>query len=204
MTDLQPAPNAKTRLLNSALKLIRTKGYDATTVDELCKDAGVTKGAFFHHFKTKEVLGVESTRYWNTMTGALFAQAPYHLPADPLDKLLAYIDFRSTLIAGDVPEFTCLLGTMVQETFESSDVLREACDIGISSHAATLEGYIVEAMREHCVTGFTPQSLALYTQAALQGAFILAKARNDADVARDMISHLKRYVELLFKTGGKQ
>ncbi len=190
--------NAKTKLLNSALKVIRTKGFDATTVDDLCKDAGVTKGAFFHHFKSKEELGVESTRYWNTLTGGLFAQAPYHLPADPVDKLLAYIDFRAILVRGNVPEFTCLLGTMVQETYETSDALREACDIGISSHAATLEGYIGDAMRQRSVSGFTAQSLALYTQASLQGAFILAKAKGNTEVVHDCIAHLRRYVELLF------
>ncbi len=189
---------SREKLLTSALKIVRTKGYDATTVDELCRDAGVTKGAFFHHFKTKEDLGVAATRYWNEFTGKLFEQANYHLPADPVDKLLAYIDFRMALISGDVPEFTCLLGTMVQETYSTSDALREACDIGISSHAATLEGYISDAMQQRGVGGFAPQSLALYTQATLQGAFILAKAKNDADVAREMIGHLKRHVELLF------
>jgi Bacterial regulatory proteins, tetR family len=46
--DLEPH-SARDKLMISALKLIRTKGYGATTVDGLCKDAGVTKGAFFHH-----------------------------------------------------------------------------------------------------------------------------------------------------------
>jgi TetR/AcrR family transcriptional repressor of nem operon len=192
---------ARVKLLDSALKVIRTKGYVGTTVDDLCKDAGVTKGAFFHHFKSKEDLGVAATIYWSEVTGGLFAQAPYHLPADPVDKLLAYIDFRTALIEGrSVPEFTCLLGTMVQETFETSDALREACDIGITSHAVTLEGYITDAMRERGVSGFTAQSLALYTQASLQGAFILAKAKGGPDVAREMIAHLRRYVEMLFST----
>lgn len=192
-------PTARHKLLNAAVKVIRTKGYDATTLDDLCRDAGVTKGAFFHHFESKEALGVAATQFWNAFTGPLFEQAPYHLPVDPVEKLLAYIDFRAALIEGrSLPEFTCLLGTMVQETYQTSDALREACDIGISSHAATLERYIAEAMQQQGISSFTPQSLALYTQASLQGAFILAKAKNDAGVAREMIAHLRRYVELLF------
>ncbi len=197
MNSLLPV---KVRLLNSALKVIRTKGYDATTVDDLCREAGVTKGAFFHHFKSKEELGVEATRYWNAMTGALFEQAAYHKKDDALERLIAYVDFRAALLDGrSVPEFTCLLGTMVQETYDTSEALRAACDIGISSHAATLEGTIADAMQQRGVTGFTPASLALYTQASLQGAFILAKAKGNADVVRDMIAHLKRYIQLLFK-----
>jgi TetR/AcrR family transcriptional regulator, transcriptional repressor for nem operon len=199
MNSLLPV---KVRLLNSALKVIRTKGYDATTVDDLCREAGVTKGAFFHHFKSKEELGVEATRYWNAMTGALFEQAAYHKKDDPVERLLAYVDLRADMLKGrSVPEFTCLLGTMVQETYDTSEALRVACDVGISAHAATLEGYIADAMQQRGVTGFTSQSLALYTQAALQGAFILAKAKGKADVAAEMISHLKRYIELLFSGG---
>jgi TetR/AcrR family transcriptional repressor of nem operon len=46
--------DARTKLLKAALSAIRTKGYSATSVDELCTAAGVTKGACFHHFKSKD------------------------------------------------------------------------------------------------------------------------------------------------------
>lgn len=44
------------------------------------------------------------------------------------------------------------------------------------------------------------QSLALYTQVVLQGSFILAKAKDGPDVALESIDHLRRYIQLLFKT----
>ncbi len=203
MMSIQALPTSRTRLLAGALKLIRTKGYDATSVDELCKEAGVTKGAFFHHFESKEDLGVAAAQHWNDVTSKLFEQAPYHQPADPVDRLLAYIDFRADMLEGrSIPELTCLLGTMVQEKYASSEMLRKACEHGIFGHAATLEADIVEAMQQRGIKNeFTPESLALYTQATLQGAFILAKANGSADVARDMIAHLRRYIELLFNGG---
>ena len=45
------------------------------------------------------------------------------------------------------------------------------------------------------------KSLALHTQAVLQGAFILAKATGGAPIAADSIDHLRRYIELLFGVG---
>ena len=108
------------------MSVIRAKGYAATTVDDLCAAAGVTKGAFFHHFKSKEELGVAAAKYWSEITGALFAAAPYHQHADPLERVLGYIDFRKSLLIGRVPEFTCLAGTMVQELYDTSPVIREA------------------------------------------------------------------------------
>lgn len=192
-------PDARSRLLDAALAVIRAKGYSATTVDELCTAAGVTKGAFFHHFRSKDELGVAAADHWSDTTGALFAGAPYHRHADPLDRILGYVDFRKALLDGGVPDFTCLVGTMVQETYDSVPAIRDACDRSISGHAATLVADIEAAMAERGMTPeWTAQSLALHTQAVLQGAFILAKAKGGAEVAADSIDHLGRYIELLF------
>ncbi|MCB1630132.1 MAG: TetR/AcrR family transcriptional regulator, partial [Xanthomonadales bacterium] len=140
---------ARTRLLDAAVAVIREKGYSATTVDDLCRAAGVTKGAFFHHFKTKDDLAVAAAEYWSEMTGALFASAPYHDHADPLDRVLAYVDFRKAILQGGVPEFTCLVGTMVQEAYETQPAIRDACDASISGHAATVAKDIAEAMEAY-------------------------------------------------------
>ena len=195
--------DAKAKLLDAALSVIRTKGYSATTVDQLCAAAGVTKGAFFHHFKSKDDLAVAAADYWSEMTGGLFAAAPYHDHADPLDRVLAYLEFRKALLQGGVPEFTCLVGTMVQETYETAPAIREACDRSISDHAATLKADIELAIRDRGISPeWTAASLALHTQAVLQGAFILAKAKGGSEVAADSIDHLIRYVTLLFRKAG--
>jgi len=189
--------SARTKLLDASLNVIRAKGYSATTVDDLCADAGVTKGAFFHHFVSKEALAIAAADYWSETTSALFAEAPYHAHADALDRVLGYIDFRKALLKGSVPEFSCLVGTLVQEVYDTHPAIRAAVDRSISEHAARIETDIAEAMRERGVEG-SASSLALHTQAVIQGAFILAKAKGGAEVAADSIDHLRRYVELLF------
>ncbi len=192
--------DARTRLLEAARDMIRKKGFSATTVDDLCKAAAVTKGAYFHHFASKEALGVAAAEFWTETTSALFADAPYHVPDDPLERVLAYIEFRKAIIDGTPEQFTCLVGTMAQETYETFPAIRDACATSIFGHAATLEPDIQAAMVEHGLSddGWTAQSLARHTQAVLQGAFILAKATGDREVARESVDHLKRYILLLF------
>ena len=116
---------------------------------------------------------------------------------------MAYVDFRKALLTGELADFTCLAGTMVQEVYGTHPAIREACNRSMSGHVEMLEPDIAEAMRKYGVTGeWTARSLALYTQAVLQGSFILAKARGGPAVAGECLDHLRRYIEMLFRQKG--
>jgi TetR/AcrR family transcriptional regulator, transcriptional repressor for nem operon len=192
-------PSARTRLLDAALILIRQKGFAATSVDDLCAKAGVTKGAFFHHFPSKDALGVASAQHWAQVTGALFASASYHQPADPFDRLMAYLSLRHALLQGQTCDFTCHAGTLLQEIHASSPTICAAAYSAIADHAATLESDFQQAIDLYAPSGgLNAPSLALLTQSILQGAFILAKGQGSAAPVHDALTHLRHYLSLLF------
>ena len=194
-----PALSAKQKLLDASLSLFRERGFAATTVDDLCHRAGVTKGAFFHHFESKDALGVAAVEHWSRTTGALFHTAPYHQVSDSLGRVRAYLALRKSLIRGELAQYTCVAGTLVQETYVSHPAIRHACADSIFGHAGTLVADFAAAMTERGVEAdVTAESLATHTQCVLQGAFVLAKTRDDARVALESIEHLERYIELLF------
>lgn len=201
----RPAPvSAREKLLEAGVKLVRQQGYAATSVEQLCTEAGVTKGAFFHHFASKEALGVALAEYWSSSTGAFFASAPYHHHDDPAVRVFGYIDLRVELIAGPVESFSCVAGTMVQESFLTSDAIRSACNSSISGNAAALEDDLAAALARSGATGVTAASLSRHIQAVIQGAFVLAKAEGGsmaADTAREHLMHLRRYLEFLLRKG---
>lgn len=201
MSNAPPPRTAdtRTRLLDTALRLVRERGFAATSVNELCAAAGVTKGAFFHHFASKEQLGVEAARHWGEGTSALFAQAAYHEAADPLDRILGYVALRRAMLEGEIAEYTCLVGTMVQEAYAQYPAVRDACGATIGGHAMTLVADIEAAIAARGMApAWSAQSLALHTQAVLQGAFVVAKALDSVAVARDSVDHLERYIRCLF------
>lgn len=190
---------ARARLLDAARDLILARGFAATSVDDICTAAAVTKGSFFHHFRSKEALGVAAAERWTETTTDFFEKAPYRAPADPLDRVLAYVAFRKAIIIGNPSQFSCLAGTLAQEVHATSPAIRDACGESILGHAATLEADIAEAMRARGIAGaWTAESLARHSQAVIQGAFVLAKAGNDPALARESLDHLDRYIRLLF------
>jgi AcrR family transcriptional regulator len=61
----------RTHILDAAMRRFAAVGYDATGVAEICAEAGVSKGAFYHHFPTKQAVFLELTARW---LGGLDAQ----------------------------------------------------------------------------------------------------------------------------------
>jgi TetR/AcrR family transcriptional regulator, transcriptional repressor for nem operon len=190
---------ARAAILDAALALVRKQGWSATTVDQLCAAALVTKGAFFHHFASKEALGIAAAKHWSDVTSPLFTAAGYHDRADPLDRIIGYLDFRAALAEGPLEAFTCFAGTTLQEAFATSEPIRAACGATIYDHADTLVADLRAAIKQ-CPPRrpVTAKGLAIYTQTVLQGGFILSKAKGDRAPFLEAISHVKNYLSMLF------
>jgi TetR/AcrR family transcriptional regulator, transcriptional repressor for nem operon len=204
---MSDAPHqSKTKLLDATLDVVRRRGYSATRIDDVCAAAGVTKGSFFHHFDSKDDLALAAAEHWRAYANALFASADFNTREDPLERLLGYVDFRKDILRGEPAGYTCFAGTVIQEAYATHPQLRDACERAIADNVAFLTPIIAAAMRKYRIkSDWTAESLARHTQAVLQGAFILAKAEGQADVAADSVAHLRRYIELLFNShGGKR
>jgi TetR/AcrR family transcriptional regulator, transcriptional repressor for nem operon len=186
------------KLLDAARDVIRAQGYSATTVDDICAAAGVTKGSFFHHFASKEEMGIAAIEQFGAMAATLFGSAPYAALPDPRDRVLGYVDFRASLLRLEIAQFTCLMGTTVQEVYATHPDLRAACEQGMSAHVAELTRDIEAAKRLYAPdASWSAESVGYFTQSVLQGAFIFAKAKQSAEVAAECLVHLRRYLEAL-------
>jgi TetR/AcrR family transcriptional repressor of nem operon len=188
------------RLLAAATDVIRGKGYTATTVDDICAAAGLTKGSFFHHFDSKEALGIAAVEQFGAMADALFGAAPYQKNDDPRARIFGYIDMRIAMLRGDIAQYTCLLGTTVQEVYATHPQLRAACDRMLSEHVAALTRDLAAAKARYAPAApWTPESVGYFMQCVLQGGFIFAKAQHNPKVAAASLGHLRDYLATLLE-----
>jgi TetR/AcrR family transcriptional regulator, transcriptional repressor for nem operon len=149
--------------------VILSEGDAATTVDDVCAAAGVTKGSFFHQFKSKEDMTLVAVEHWNSGTGGLFERARFRRHSDPRDRVLGHIDFCKEILHGNARDFTCLLGTLAQQTFETHPRLRDACNDGIALHARNAARDIASVKDLYAPDApWDPQVPALFTQAPPQ------------------------------------
>lgn len=194
-------PSTKIKLLEATLKLMLAKGFTATTLDDICTEAGVTKGSFFHYFKSKEdVTKATLEFFWHFQQG-LMPHAELNRASDPIERLHKYLDFFVQIARNpDIPK-SCLAGNLTQELASTHPEIRAICEENFSGHIQALKGYLDEAKTMHAPrTPFDSQSLAEYFITIIQGSFILAKAKQDGTILEQNVEHFRRYMLTLFDT----
>lgn len=176
-----------------ATELIRRNGYVATTVDEICARAGLTKGAFFHHFKTKDELGEACLSAWDQSAAAMEARAPFQTISDVRAQAIGYMDFYIALFDNPNLLKSCLAGTTVQEVADTNPPLRDAANACFVNAGGRFRALLDAACR-----GARPRvdtaSLAALWMATIQGSLILSKASQDGAVIRKNLEHVKAYI----------
>jgi hypothetical protein len=103
----------------------------------------------------------------------------------------------------EIGQYTCLLGTMVQEVYATHPEVRAACDRQMSDHVAELVKDLDAAKQLYAPDApRSAQGVGYFMQAVLQGAFIFAKAKQGPEVALECFLHLRRYLEHCFTKPG--
>lgn len=196
---------AKTRekILDASLGLILDHGFGATTVDAVVARAGITKGAFFHHFASKSDLGRALVDRYALMDREHFAERMARarkLASDPLQQLLLLIAlYEEDFEALDEPFPGCLFASYIYENklFDEGtlEVLRES---------TLMWRREMRAMLDRVVAAHPPrmevdlESLADLFYAITEGSFIMIKTLGDKTLLARHSRHLRHYLELLF------
>ena len=196
--------DTKRRLLDAAVQLMLRRGFTATTVDEICAEADLTKGSFFHYFKSKDEIGEAALEHYFARQREKFAQAPFNGVADPLERLHGLLDFIGQAFNCGERAQCCLLGNFTQELALTHPRIRASCDDKLTKFAGVVETMLREAKTKHgSHAKFDPKSVATLFVSLMQGSMLLAKARQDKSVLAENLEHFRGYVDGLLAKGGR-
>lgn len=190
----------KLKLVDAAVLLMRQKGFTATTVDDICAVAQVTKGGFFHYFKSKDEIARAAVERFKEGKVKDFQDAPFRKLADPLDRVFGRLDFAKKA-SGGARQVTkgCLMGMFAQELSFTNPELRDTCREAFAHVAKDFEKDLAEAKAAHPPKiAFEPKSVAMLYVAIIQGSLMLAKAAESNVVLAENIEQLRGYLQTLF------
>lgn len=200
VTAKSPRNPAETRqkLVSATRNLILRQGFSATGVDEICAEAGVTKGAFFHHFKTKEEIGQAALADWAAFGMALYADARAEPARSPLDHVHRFFDIMIGFVAASSP-LTCVVGIMSQEMAVANPALRETCSVYLGDWAGFARQLLDEAKAvQPPRTDFDSEDVAWFLNSLWQGSMLVAKTRQDPQIVVRNLNRARAHIDALF------
>ena len=193
--------NAKAGLLDAALAVIRTKGYSATTIDDICQRAGVTKGAFFHHFRDREDLGFAVLDWHMDQRSKLLDEIEQGLPlaksADPLQHVLRRLDAIQEMVRRrDGCKGGCIIGNMSTALSDCHDGFRKRLAACFDQMAHEfLPGLKAAAQHGGVSRRTNTTELAQYIVTVIEGAIMQGRTLCDATLLPRQLACLKEHLK---------
>ena len=197
-------PETKRKIVDAGVQLMRARGYNATTVDDICRDAGVTKGGFFHYFKSKDDIARAALTHFHEGKVKDYENAPFRKLADPLDRIFGRLDFVKESIGGKQRVTKgCLIGMFAQELAFTNPEIRDVCQNFFARIVRDLGQDLTEAKAIHAPEArFNPKAVAQFYLATVQGSLMLAKIAGNNEVFHENIEEFRGHLKFLFGLDG--
>jgi AcrR family transcriptional regulator len=183
------------RLLEAGFSEIHRRGFQPASLDAIVEGAGVTKGALYHHFASKQALGYAVV---DEVLGAGLHErwlGPIEHAADPLDALIGTVREAGQ---GKAVELGCPLNNLAQEM--------SAVDEGFQRRITALyhrwEAGVARALQRGQTHGRVRRDVdvaaaATFIVASIEGALGLAKTRKERAPLQACAEGLTSYLETL-------
>ena len=200
-----PRDGSATRdnILNAAQSLILDRGFGGMSLDDLVKQVGITKGAFFYHFKSKSELGKALIQRFSEMDARIYDEScarAEKLSRDPLQQLLIFIGLFEEMFEGLTEPYPgCLFASYIYELQQFDNATKKTITNSFARWRKLLKEKLDAVVKQHPPRiKVDTASLADAFTVVLEGAFITAKALDEPKAISRQLRHFKNYIELLF------
>lgn len=168
------------RIVDAAARAIRRSGYDGTGVADIMKEAGLTHGAFYAHFESREAMLVEAVDRAGAQANAVASSVIAAVP--PEEALQAMMQVYLSKEHIDNIESGCPISALGSEMPRQSDEVRRAATLRIKE--------MIDLVARQFPDWGQPAAheRALVTVSTMVGTLILARAVNDSALSESLCS----------------
>ncbi len=190
------------KILAESKALLFENGFSGTSIDQILQRTGITKGAFFYHFKTKGALAkalIEEYAKEDILHMNEALKKTKYLEGDALERLLQFIQEFVDMMSDLSEPYSCLYATYTYEPSQFDEETLRHISETILTWRKTMEQLIRDVLQDYDTKiEIDIQSLADHTVVIFEGAFVVSKALKGRDLTADHLKHLKNYFQLLF------
>lgn len=191
------------KILTESKGLVYRNGFSGTSIDQILDKTGITKGAFFYHFKTKNALAkalIENYAKEDMLHLEWALKETESLNELPLKRLLQFIQLFIDMMVSIKEPPSCLYASY---TYEPNQFEEDIFDI-ISESIIKWRNTFIELFEKIMIDNIPKkevdiQSLADQFTVIFEGAIITSKVLNDLEIIPKQLQHFKNYLELLFE-----
>lgn len=188
--------NLRQKVIIAAQELMTSRGYSATTVDEIIKHAGVSKGGFYHAFKSKEELAIVALEDYEKKGWEIVANGPYVEIEEPVERALAFIRFIEAK-SHELWAHGCLLGSISIEVAECYPTVIKRIDELFDEFEKGIEAILSPALDARGITEISGKDLSIHFLAVIEGSIITAKSHCNPHFLQNGIAIFGHYLSLL-------
>ena len=192
----------KEKILDAAEALVLNHGYGATSIDQILEKTGITKGAFFYHFKSKlELAQALVSRYVKRDDELLYSlvEKSEKLSRDPLQQVLIFLGLLIEVFDGLEQPPGCIVASFIYQFEEFNVDTKSAVINGFNEWHRVLDEKFRMALEKYPTKiGATPSTLVDMLLSVFEGGLIVAKMGSDPKVMVKQLTQFKNYLELLF------
>ncbi|WP_405204933.1 TetR/AcrR family transcriptional regulator [Aquimarina sp. LLG6339-5] len=194
----------KDNIIKEATQLVFKNGFAGTSIDLILEKTGITKGAFFYHFKTKADLALALLNDFAKYDADRLQEAlnsTEEFSNSPKKRLLEFIQFFIDLFENLENPPGCLYASVSNEQNTYTDEVKQVVFDGFTEWRRVFKTLFDDILNEHQtnVPDLDADSLLSHFNTVLEGAFILSKAMHDPKIPVKQLKHLKNYYNLLFE-----
>lgn len=193
------------KILDIAKSAVLAKGFQATSIDEIIAEAGITKSGFFYHFRDKNELARALVRRFRDQVEAAledtFGRAG-ELTDDPLQKFLIGLKLFAELVAEDHRDGSgCIIASICyQERLFDREVMSSIRDFS-QSWRQRFHGYLADIARQYeLAPGVDLDDLSDMLACIIDGAIIMARVNNDHRFIERQVLAYRAQVRMAFPT----